>query len=57
MTLLKYLVTGVIMGESLPAILHPLGITIFASREDVLAHLISAVIGGGIALIIYKIRS
>ena len=55
-SLLKYIVVGIIIGGILPAILHPLKITVFSSVEDIVAHAISVVAGILISLIIYKIK-
>ena len=55
--ILKYIGMGMIIGGILPAVLHPLKITIFASIEDITAHAISAIIGALAGLIIYKTRN
>ncbi len=56
-SLLKHAVIGMIVGGILPAVLHPLKITVFVSLEDILAHTISTIIGALVGLIIYKIRN
>lgn len=54
--ILKYLVIGAIIGGLLPAIFHPLEITVFASIEDVSAHAIGVILGVIASLILYKIK-
>ncbi len=56
-SLLKHVLVGVIVGGILPAMLHPLKITVFVSLEDILAHTIGAIIGALTGLVIYKIRN
>lgn len=55
--ILKYIVTGMIVGGFLPAILHLLGITVLASTEDIVVHTLSAIVGIVIGLIAYRIRN
>lgn len=53
-SLFKYMLIGAIIGGILPAILHPLGITIFISVEDILMHFIGMLFGALIGLIIWR---
>jgi Ca2+/Na+ antiporter len=52
----KHLAVGAIIGGLLPAIFHPLGITVLTSMEDVSAHAIGVIIGVIVSLIIFKIK-
>ena len=55
--ILKYIVIGMIVGGSLPVILHPLEITVLASAGDIVVHTASAMVGIVISLIAYRIRN
>lgn len=53
----KYAVTGLVLGGFLPALLHPLKITVFTSIEDVLFHTIGGLAGISLGLLIWLLRS
>ncbi len=55
---LTYIIIGFILGGIiLPALLHPLKITVFASTTDIVTHLTGGLIGILISLIIYKLKN
>ncbi len=56
-SLAKYILLGIIVGGLLPGLLHPLKITIFASTNDLLAHIIGAIAGVLVAFLIHKLRT
>ncbi len=53
----KYAIIGLVLGGFLPALLHPLQITVFTSMEDVLFHTIGGLAGISIGLLIWLLRS
>lgn len=53
----KYVIVGLVLGGILlPALLHPLKITVFASTEDVSSAL-GALIGISISLLVWRLNS
>lgn len=54
---MKYAIIGLVAGGFLPAFLHPLKITVFASVGDVMIHIIGGLVGAAVGLGIYKIKS
>jgi membrane associated rhomboid family serine protease len=52
----KYILVGAIIGGILPATLHFLKITIFASVADILMHLIGMLFGALLGLIVWRIN-
>lgn len=56
-TVVKYAIAGMFIGGTLPAFLHPLKITIFASAMGMTAHTAGALAGVLISLLIYKLKN
>lgn len=56
-SLLKYMLGGMVAGGILPGMLHLLKITVFASVEGIITHMIGAISGIIIGLVIYKLRN
>ncbi len=52
----KYAIVGMVIGGILPAFLHPLKITIFASVTGIAAHTAGALTGTLISLLIYEFK-
>lgn len=53
----KYAIIGLVLGGFLPALLHPLKITVFASIEGVIFHIIGGLAGISIGLLIWLLKS
>ncbi len=52
----KYAIIGLVLGGFLPALFHPPEITVFATVEDVIIHIIGGLVGTLAGLGIYKIN-
>ncbi len=51
----NYAIIGLVLGAFLPAVLHPLKATVFASVEDVIIHIIGGLVGTIVGLGFYKV--